>query len=81
METSYLERRPAGADLLHGPLALVDAAVRVIAVVTPGAGGRAVLPALKALRARHADRCSSPRGTRRLVMEIWRPVFRCTLKM
>ena len=56
METSYLGAQAfAGADLLHGPLAMVDAAVPEIAVVTPGAGGRAVLPVLNALRARQAD--------------------------
>jgi glucosamine--fructose-6-phosphate aminotransferase (isomerizing) len=45
----------SGADLLHGPMAMVDATTPVIAVVTPGRGGQAMAPVLDALRARRAD--------------------------
>jgi glucosamine--fructose-6-phosphate aminotransferase (isomerizing) len=56
METSYLGAQAfSGADLLHGPMAMVDATTPVIAVVTPGLGGQAMVPVLDALRARHAD--------------------------
>jgi glucosamine--fructose-6-phosphate aminotransferase (isomerizing) len=56
METSYLGAQAfSGADLLHGPMAMVDASTPVIAVVTPGAGGRAMAPVLDVLRARRAD--------------------------
>ena len=51
METSYLSAHPfSGADLLHGPLAMVDANVPVIAVATPGASGRAMAPVIERLR-------------------------------
>jgi glucosamine--fructose-6-phosphate aminotransferase (isomerizing) len=56
METSYLGAQAfSGADLLHGPMAMVDARTPVIAVVTPGRGGQAMAPVLEALRARRAD--------------------------
>jgi glutamine---fructose-6-phosphate transaminase (isomerizing) len=51
METSYLSAHPfSGADLLHGPLAMVDAHVPVIAVATPGASGHAMVPVIERLR-------------------------------
>jgi glucosamine--fructose-6-phosphate aminotransferase (isomerizing) len=51
METSYLSAHPfSGADLLHGPLAMIDASVPVIAVVTPGASGAAMAPVVERLR-------------------------------
>jgi glucosamine--fructose-6-phosphate aminotransferase (isomerizing) len=52
METSYLSAQAfSGADLLHGPLAMVDAAVPVIALVSPGRGGAAMAPVLERLAA------------------------------
>jgi glucosamine--fructose-6-phosphate aminotransferase (isomerizing) len=51
METSYLGALAfSGADLLHGPLAMLDAGVPVIAVVSPGRGGAAMRPLLDRLR-------------------------------
>ncbi|WP_210035969.1 SIS domain-containing protein [Pseudonocardia parietis] len=56
METAYVSAQAfSGADLLHGPLALVDPLVPVLAVVSPGAGGAAMAPVLESLAARHAD--------------------------
>ncbi|MEO6501925.1 MAG: SIS domain-containing protein [Jatrophihabitantaceae bacterium] len=56
METSYLSAQAfSGADLLHGPLAMIDAAVPVIALVPPGRGGAAMAPVLERLAARGAD--------------------------
>jgi glucosamine--fructose-6-phosphate aminotransferase (isomerizing) len=50
METSYLSAMAfSGADLLHGPLAMVDRSVPVIAVHTPGRGGEAMAPVLARL--------------------------------
>jgi glucosamine--fructose-6-phosphate aminotransferase (isomerizing) len=50
METSYLGAQAfSGADLLHGPLAMIDAQVPVLTVVAGGVGGEAmqrVLPRL-----------------------------------
>lgn len=50
METSYLSAQAfSGADLMHGPLAIIDAQVPVLTVVADGPGGqamRAVLPRL-----------------------------------
>ncbi|MGA4544911.1 SIS domain-containing protein [Uniformispora flossi] len=52
METSYLHAQAfSGADLLHGPLAMIDGDAPVIAVVPDGAGGRALAPVLDRLRA------------------------------
>ena len=47
--------RYSGADLLHGPLAMVDNISPVIAVVTDGRGGEALQPVLDRLRGRGAD--------------------------
>ncbi|MEP6599841.1 MAG: SIS domain-containing protein [Actinomycetota bacterium] len=56
METSYLAAQAfSGADLLHGPMAMVDAEVPVIAIVSPGRGGAAMTPVLERLRASGAD--------------------------
>lgn len=55
METSYLSAQAfSGADLLHGPLAMIDPQVPVLAVVPEGVGGgamQAVLPRLAEARA------------------------------
>lgn len=56
METSYLSAHAfSGADLMHGPLAMVDEDRPVIAIVAPGEGGRALAPVLERLRERRAD--------------------------
>ncbi|NUU24506.1 MAG: SIS domain-containing protein [Streptomycetaceae bacterium] len=56
METSYIPAQPfSGADLLHGPLAMVDNVSPVIAVVPDGRGGAALQPVLDRLRGRGAD--------------------------
>lgn len=56
METSYLSAQAfSGADLLHGPLAMVDAGVPVIAVVSPGRGGEAMRPVVERLRKLGSD--------------------------
>jgi glutamine---fructose-6-phosphate transaminase (isomerizing) len=58
METSYLAAHAfSGADLLHGPLAMVDNESPVVAVVPDGTGGRALAPVLARLRERSADLC------------------------
>jgi len=56
METTYIPATPfSGADLLHGPLAMVDNVSPVIAVVPAGRGGAALQPVLDRLRGRGAD--------------------------
>jgi glucosamine--fructose-6-phosphate aminotransferase (isomerizing) len=56
METSYIPALSySGADLLHGPLAMVDNVSPVIAIVTDGRGGKALQPVLDRLRDRGAD--------------------------
>jgi glutamine---fructose-6-phosphate transaminase (isomerizing) len=56
METSYLSAQAfSGADLLHGPLAMLDPGVPVVAVVSAGIGGAAMAPVLPRLRATGAD--------------------------
>jgi glucosamine--fructose-6-phosphate aminotransferase (isomerizing) len=56
METSYIPALAySGADLLHGPLAMVDNISPVIAIVTEGRGGLALQPVLDRLRGRGAD--------------------------
>jgi glucosamine--fructose-6-phosphate aminotransferase (isomerizing) len=50
METSYVSAMAfSGADLLHGPLAMIDHSVPVIAVTSPGKGGEAMAPVLERL--------------------------------
>ena len=56
METTYIAATPfSGADLLHGPLAMIDNVSPVIAVVPAGRGGAALQPVLDRLRGRGAD--------------------------
>lgn len=56
METSYLAALAfSGADLLHGPLAMTDPDVPVIAVVGAGPGGQAMRDVLACLSERRAD--------------------------
>lgn len=56
METTYIAASPfSGADLLHGPLAMVDNVSPVIAVVPDGRAGEALQPVLDRLRSRGAD--------------------------
>ena len=56
METSYLSAHAfSSADLMHGPLAMIDADRPVIAVVPHGAGGEAMQPVLDQLTERGAD--------------------------
>jgi glutamine---fructose-6-phosphate transaminase (isomerizing) len=65
METSYLSAQAfSGADLLHGPLAMIDRGVPVIAVTSPGRGGDAMGPVLDRLVSVGADvlRVGDPSG-------------------
>lgn len=56
METSYLPALAfSGADLLHGPLAMTDPDVPVLAVVGAGPGGTAMREVLARLGERGAD--------------------------
>lgn len=56
METSYLSAHAfSSADLMHGPLAMIDEDRPVIAVVPYGAGGEAMQPVLDRLAERGAD--------------------------
>jgi glutamine---fructose-6-phosphate transaminase (isomerizing) len=56
METSYLGAQAfSGADLLHGPLAMIDSGVPVIAVLPPGRAGEAMAPVLQRLAEGGAD--------------------------
>jgi glucosamine--fructose-6-phosphate aminotransferase (isomerizing) len=56
METSYVSAQAfSAADLLHGPLAMIDSGVPVIAVVSPGRGGDAMSTALERLATTGAD--------------------------
>jgi glucosamine--fructose-6-phosphate aminotransferase (isomerizing) len=56
METSYLAALAfSGADLLHGPLAMADPDVPVLAVVGSGPGGEAMCEVLARLGERRAD--------------------------
>ncbi len=56
METSYIVCHAfSGADLLHGPLAMIDRGFPVIAIVPDGNGGEALRPVLEKLRERGAD--------------------------
>lgn len=56
METSYLSAQAfSGADLLHGPMAVVDEVMPVIAIINCGAGGKAMTPVVDRLRERRAD--------------------------
>jgi glucosamine--fructose-6-phosphate aminotransferase (isomerizing) len=56
METSYLPALAfSGADLLHGPLAMTDPDVPVLAVVGSGPGGRSMADVVTRLGERRAD--------------------------
>ncbi|MFC7527782.1 SIS domain-containing protein [Actinoplanes sp. GCM10030250] len=56
METSYLPALAfSGADLLHGPLAMADPDVPVLAVVGEGPGGQAMRDVVERLGERRAD--------------------------
>jgi glucosamine--fructose-6-phosphate aminotransferase (isomerizing) len=56
METSYLAALAfSGADLLHGPLALADPDIPVVAVVGSGPGGRSMRDVVARLGERKAD--------------------------
>lgn len=56
METSYLSAHTfSSADLMHGPLAMIDGDRPVIAVVPEGIGGEAIEPVLQRLRENGAD--------------------------
>jgi len=56
METSYLAAHAfSSADLMHGPLAMIDEDRPVIAVVPYGPGGAAMQPVLDRLAERGAD--------------------------
>lgn len=56
METSYLGAQAfSGADLLHGPLAMVDPGQPVLAALSPGAGGQAMGPVLDRVKERGGD--------------------------
>jgi glucosamine--fructose-6-phosphate aminotransferase (isomerizing) len=51
METSYLPAQAfSGADLLHGPIAMVDSETKVLLVAPDGAGGSAMREAITRLR-------------------------------
>src|SRR5262249_55597195 len=56
METSYLAALAfSGADLLHGPLAMADGDVPVLAVANTGPGGAAMREVIARLGERRAD--------------------------
>ncbi|MGH2534558.1 MAG: SIS domain-containing protein [Thermomicrobiales bacterium] len=56
METSYLVCHAfSGADLLHGPMAMIDRGFPVVAVAPTGPGGEALRPVLERLRELGAD--------------------------
>lgn len=56
METSYIVASAfSGADLLHGPMAMIDRGFPVVAISPPGAGAAALRPVLERLRAVGAD--------------------------
>jgi glucosamine--fructose-6-phosphate aminotransferase (isomerizing) len=56
METSYLVCHAfSGADLLHGPMAMIDRGFPVIAIAPGGAGGEALRPVLERLHELGAD--------------------------
>ena len=56
METSYVAAHAfSGADLLHGPLAMIDESHPVLAVIPEGAGAAAMQPVLERLQQRGAD--------------------------
>jgi glucosamine--fructose-6-phosphate aminotransferase (isomerizing) len=75
METSYLAALAfSGADLLHGPLAMADPDVPVLAVVGNGPGGGAMREVLAKLGERRADVvCVSPSDVEGAALRIPTP--------
>ncbi len=66
METSYVSAQGfSGADLMHGPMAMIDSSVPTIAVVSPGPDGEAMAPVLARLGELGGPvlRVGSPAGT------------------
>ncbi|GAA0511041.1 glucosamine-6-phosphate deaminase [Saccharopolyspora subtropica] len=62
-ETSYLSARAySGADLLHGPVAAIDADTAVLALCSTGRGGDAMRDVLRAVDQRGADICAIGSG-------------------
>lgn len=58
METAYIVAHAfSGADLLHGPMAMIDRGFPVIAICPAGKGGDALRPVIEQLGARGADVC------------------------
>ncbi len=58
METCYLSAHAfSGADLLHGPLAMVDEDRPVVVILPEGRGGQALAPVVERLTERGADLC------------------------
>jgi len=56
METAYVAAHAfSGADLLHGPLAMIDSDHPVLAIVPEGVGARSMQPVLERLSERKAD--------------------------
>jgi glucosamine--fructose-6-phosphate aminotransferase (isomerizing) len=56
METCYLSAQAfSGADLLHGPLAMIDQQVPVLAVAAKGVGGDAMSQVFPRLAEQNAD--------------------------
>ncbi|TDD88772.1 SIS domain-containing protein [Saccharopolyspora karakumensis] len=58
-ETSYLSARSySGADLLHGPVAAIDAETAVLALCSAGLGGESTREVVEAVHQRGADICA-----------------------
>ncbi|MEB3369335.1 SIS domain-containing protein [Saccharopolyspora mangrovi] len=58
-ETSYLSARSySGADLLHGPVAAIDAETAVLALCSAGPGGESTREVIEAVHGRGADICA-----------------------
>ncbi|MER3487057.1 MAG: glucosamine-6-phosphate deaminase, partial [Chloroflexota bacterium] len=56
METTYVVAHAfSGADLLHGPMAMIDRGFPVLAIATAGPGATALRPVLERLRDLGAD--------------------------
>ena len=56
METAYLSAHAfSGADLMHGPIAMISRDLPVLALAPAGAGAGALAPVLASLRGRGAD--------------------------
>jgi glucosamine--fructose-6-phosphate aminotransferase (isomerizing) len=56
METSYIAAHAfSGADLMHGPVAMIDSTHPVLVVAPDGLGSHALRPVLETLRERAAD--------------------------